>query len=98
MEFVNNQMELRNLRIFQREVEGQCTFAVIAWADLAQALDTSNMDRIWYSIQSFLVAAGNISKILWPPSPKVKKLEGESGENFKKRFESRKVMTEERGK
>ena len=27
------------------------------------------MDGIWYAIQAFLVAAGNISKLLWPPKP-----------------------------
>ncbi len=25
------------------------------------------MDRLWYSVQALLVAAGNISKLLWPP-------------------------------
>lgn len=54
------------LRIFQREVERQCRFALIAIQDLNLALQASNMDRIWYSIQAFLVAAGNISKLLWP--------------------------------
>jgi len=60
-------METMVLRIFQREVERQCKFALIAAQDLSQALQASDMDRIWYSIQAFLVAAGNISKLLWPP-------------------------------
>ena len=34
-----------------------------------QALQTGAMDRIWCSVQAFLVAAGNISKLLWPPKP-----------------------------
>lgn len=62
-------METITLRIFQREVERQCRFAIIAVQDLNQALQADDMDRIWYSIQAFLVAAGNISKLLWPPKP-----------------------------
>ena len=64
-------METFILRIFQREVERQCRFALIAIDDLKQALQTSNNDRIWYSIQAFLVAAGNISKLLWPSEPRL---------------------------
>jgi len=59
-------METMILQIFQREVERQCRFALIAIEDLRQALKTSDSDSIWYSIQAFLVAAGNISKLLWP--------------------------------
>jgi hypothetical protein len=54
------------LRIFQREVERQCRFALIAIQDLEQALQTIDLDRLWYSVQAFLIAAGNISKLLWP--------------------------------
>ena len=54
------------LRIFQREVERQCQFALIAVNDLKQALRLGDMDRIWSSTQSFLVAVGNVSKLLWP--------------------------------
>lgn len=60
-------MELMVLRIFQKEVERQCKFALIAADDLTQALRQGDMDRIWYSVQGILVAAGNISKLLWPP-------------------------------
>jgi hypothetical protein len=56
------------LRIFQMEVERQCRFSLIALQDLEKALQNCDMDRIWYSVQSFLGAAGNISKILWPPN------------------------------
>ena len=31
--------------------------------------DNRKSDRFWYSIQSFLVAMANISKILWPAPP-----------------------------
>ncbi len=62
-------METMILRIFQREVERQCRFALIAVQDLNKKLQTTEMDRIWYSVQAFLVAAGNISKLLWPRKP-----------------------------
>jgi len=62
-------MDTMILRIFQREVERQCKFALIALQDLNHALETTNMDRIWYSVQAFLVAAGDVSKLLWPTNP-----------------------------
>lgn len=54
------------LRIFQREVERQCTFALIAAQDLEHALEAGYMDHIWCSVQALLVAAGNVSQLLWP--------------------------------
>jgi hypothetical protein len=64
-------MEKMVLRIFQREVERQSKFALLAVQDLDQSLRANDMDRIWYSVQAFLVAAGNISKLLWPPDPQL---------------------------
>ena len=64
-------MDRQVLRIFQREVERQCRFALLAHADLEGALTSADMDRIWYAAQSILVAAGNVSKLLWPPSAKL---------------------------
>ena len=61
------------LRIFQHEVERQCTFALIAFDDLESALGQSDMDRLWYSAQAFLAAVGNISKLLWPPQSRLPK-------------------------
>ena len=61
-------MDKSILRIFQREIERQCRFAIIAVQDLQKALQAPDMNRVWYSIQSFLVAAGNVSKLLWPSS------------------------------
>lgn len=55
--------------IFVREVERQCKFGLIATDDLRVALETADMDRIWYSVQAILVAVGNLSKILWPAAP-----------------------------
>jgi hypothetical protein len=65
------------LRIFQHEVERQCRFAIMAAQDLQASLQAHDMnvrdrmDRIWYSIQSFLIAAGNVSKLLWPSRPEI---------------------------
>ena len=59
-------MKTMVLRIFQREVERQCKFALLAVEDLNQAFKVYDNDRIWYSIQAFLLAAGNISRLLWP--------------------------------
>ncbi len=60
-------MDKQVLLIFQREIERQCRFALIAFADLGEALNVANTDRAWYSIQALLIAAGNVSKLLWPP-------------------------------
>jgi hypothetical protein len=63
-----NVVEKEILKVFQREVERQCRFALMAVEELNQSLKSCNMDGIWYSIQSFLVAVGNVSKLLWPPN------------------------------
>jgi hypothetical protein len=57
-------MEKIVLRIFQKEVERQCRFALIAIQDLEQALQVGDLDRLWYSVQAFLIAVANISKLL----------------------------------
>jgi hypothetical protein len=101
------------LKTFQREVEQQCRFALIAAGDMEQALQEMEglsdemdhtfeelvrqemrarghngpvlaavsvqnefgawwerhyaiRDRFWYSAQSLLTAAANVSKLLWP--------------------------------
>jgi hypothetical protein len=64
-------MEKMLLRIFQREVERQTRFALISFSDLEEALSIRDMDRIWYAVQGLLVAAGNVSKLLWPSRPSV---------------------------
>ena len=61
-------MDEHVLRIFKHEVERQCKFSLMAWQDLGRALEERDLDRLWYSVQAFLVAAGNISKLLWPSS------------------------------
>lgn len=59
-------MEKLVLRIFQTEIERQCKFAIIAIEQIKAGLANNNLDLVWYAIQSFLVAVGNISKIFWP--------------------------------
>jgi len=58
--------------IFYREIERQCKFALIASEDIQKSLmsNFNDKDRLWYSLQTFLIAVGNISKILWPPNKK----------------------------
>lgn len=66
------------LQKFLFEIARQCGFCLLAYEDLNQALlQLLNMDvpkqlcyqkpmeRLWYSVQSFLVASGNISKLLF---------------------------------
>jgi len=60
-------MDKHVLRTFQREVELQCQFALIAVKDLNSANEAKDMPRLWYSLQSFLVAVANVSKLLWNP-------------------------------
>lgn len=49
-------MDKRLLRIFQREVERQASFGLVAAQDLEAALELGDGDRVWYSIQSLLIA------------------------------------------
>ena len=60
-------METFLLRQFQREIERQCQFAMIALQDIDEASANSDGKLFWYSIQNLLVAIGRISRLLWPP-------------------------------
>lgn len=53
-------------RVFVHEVERQAKFALIAAQDFQTALNAHEPDRVWYSAQGFLIAAGNLSKLFWP--------------------------------
>lgn len=68
------------LRIFQKEIERQCKFAIIAIEEVKTGLSNNNSDLVWYAIQNFLVAVGNISKIFWPINQKY----GMRGEELRK--------------
>jgi hypothetical protein len=61
-------LDTKTLRIFQNQIMRQSQFALMAMDDLKNALSSNDEDRLWYSVQAFLVAAGNISKLLWPKS------------------------------
>ena len=62
-------METSLLRQFQREVERQCQFAMIALQDMDEASANSDGKLFWYSVQGLLVAVESISRLLWPPNP-----------------------------
>ena len=91
------------LRIFQREIERQCKFAIIAIDQIKAGLANNNSDLVWYAIQSFLVAVGNISKIFWPPyekyqkegNKKIKKGEIEEAKKLMERAEKMRIRGEE---
>lgn len=73
-------------RIFYQEIVDQIKFALIAIEDLnneIQQRKNGNADRFWYSIQSFLIAIGNISKILYP-SPTSPKMNLDRGNRLRK--------------
>lgn len=73
-------MQSELLKVFQLEVAKQCRWATLAIEDVETALKNLNerrwttsygMNRLWMAIQTFLVAVGNISKLLWPNNPKI---------------------------
>ena len=63
------------LRLFQKEVERQCDFAIIALEDMEEAKASSDGKLFWYSVQNLLVAVGRISRLLWPPIQRRRKTE-----------------------
>ena len=58
-------MHLILLRAFQRQVEQQCTYALIAIGDLNRALLTGSQPDLWMAVQTFLGACANVSKACW---------------------------------
>ena len=76
-------MDAQLRKIFPGELRRQATFGLLAARDLQHALRAQDQDRVWYSVQSLLVATGNISKILWPPSPAAR----ERGEYLRNLFQ-----------
>jgi len=59
--------------VFVSEVEIQCEFALRAMNQLRRALAAQDRRGVFFSAQAFLGAAGNVSKLLWPPSPGIPK-------------------------
>ena len=68
-------MDDKAFQVFRFEISRQCQFADIAWKYISLALRSNDINLLWYSIQSFLGAAANISKILWP-SAKQREMRG----------------------
>ena len=59
-------MDSQLQQLFLTEIRHQCRFARMAYIDFFAALNNLQTDQVWYSLQSFLTAAANISKIFWP--------------------------------
>ena len=86
-------MDTFTLRVFQREVATQCRFALmsvellnLANAGMAQARTAGTQistTQLWFSLQSFLIAAANISKLLWGTKA------GTNAETWKRRTRER---------
>ena len=53
--------------VFLGEIEYQSQFAARAADRLRTCADNFDPIEIWSAVQSILIAAGNVSKILWPP-------------------------------
>ena len=64
-------MNERTQFAFVCEVHRQCKFALLAKEDLSVIVkqERPDLDRIWMSVQTVLIAVGNISKLLWPTNP-----------------------------
>ena len=56
--------------VFISEIVMQSKIAELAAKRLSAIKDNFNQIEVWSSIQSILVAAGNVSKILWPQEKK----------------------------
>jgi hypothetical protein len=69
---MQEQLHPKALKMFQREVERQCKFALMAYDDLREALRNNDMWRVWYFVQALIYALGNISYLLWPVRPRIK--------------------------
>lgn len=58
------------LHTFVEEIANQATFSLMALNDIARGLGANSevpeKGRIWYSVQAFLVAVANLSKLIWP--------------------------------
>jgi hypothetical protein len=58
--------------LFLREIRRQCQFAISDYSEMTQAIGVGDNYKLFHSIQSFLIAAANISKIFWPVKDKYK--------------------------
>lgn len=58
-------MDADLLRAYVLQVRRQAVFGCRATDALVQARDESNYDDLWGSVQSFVVAWGNLAKVFW---------------------------------
>jgi len=67
----------KDIKLYTREVERHCDFALIAYKNIKDTLIAINnnismddfktkMDLVWYSIHSLLISVGDLSKLFWP--------------------------------
>jgi hypothetical protein len=66
----NRQMKALSKMVFISEIVLQSKIAQLAAKRLSATHDHFDQIEVWFSIQSILVAAGNVSKILWPQKKK----------------------------
>ena len=59
-------MDTSLLRQFQREIERQCQFGMIALQDMDEASANGDGNLFWYSVQGLLFAVESIAELLWP--------------------------------
>lgn len=64
------QSNYRMFDIFMSELKHQCKFAAKSYDEIVDSIGNHDSENMWYSIQSFLISTGNISKILYPPDKK----------------------------
>lgn len=58
-------MDLRLLRVFQRQVQLQCEYVLRAAAEVNAGMARVDTATVFYGLQSLLTAAANLSKALW---------------------------------
>lgn len=77
------------IKCLQVEVARQCQFAILAFQDLEQAIQSENrsMERVWFSVQALLIAAANVSKTLYSPPKQNNKGFAEINDNGSKKKE-----------
>ena len=64
-------LEKRIWELFRGEILRNCDFALLAYGDMMKYSQFSygekaRVDRLWLSVESFLIVVANVSKILWP--------------------------------
>jgi hypothetical protein len=66
---MQEELHPKALKMFQREVERQCKFALMAYDDLHEALRNDDMWRVWYFVQACYMPWAT-SRIFFGPLPR----------------------------